>query len=102
MQMQSMGVAVAPRKIKKKFEKISRKKERILKKFFLIFRYGECPSGEFSYSIIWARSRQSAWGVALTRYGNYAPLEVITEESFKRSEVKALGAKLYQEIEEEI
>ena len=93
---------MAPGKNQKKFKKNFREKEKILKKFILLFRYGECPSGEFQYSIVWARSKQSAWGTVFKRYGNYAPFDVITEEVFNQSTVKAQGATLYEEIEEVI
>ncbi len=66
--------------------------------YFLIFRYGECPSGLFQYSKIIERNLSRAWAVALARYGNYAPYSILTQNKFDKSIVKALGATLFETI----
>lgn len=66
--------------------------------YFLLFRYGECPSGKFQYSTIFEKTKQKAWEVALKKYGNYAPYSILTPRMFNKSEVKALGATLFETI----
>lgn len=65
--------------------------------YFLLFRYGECPSGMFQYSKIIERNLSRAWAVALARYGNYAPYSILTQNKFDKSVVK-LGATLFETI----
>lgn len=82
---------------KKNFSKKSKK----FKKFILLFRFGECPSGEFQFSEIFARNKSSAWDLVCAKYGNWAPLEIVTEQSFEFNQVKLLGATLFETLTQE-
>lgn len=66
--------------------------------YFITFRYGECPNGKFSFTEIHEKTKQRAWSLAIERYGNFAPYRVLTKRMFDKSEVKALGATLYEKI----
>ena len=85
----------------KSFQKNFSKKSKNLKKFLVIFRYGESPSGKFEYSEVFARNKSSAWDTAVAQYGNYAPLEIVTEQSFEFKQIKALGATVFETLTEE-
>lgn len=77
--------------------KNTRKKERF-NQYFILFRYGECPGGKFQYSVIYEKTKQRAWSVALKKYGNFAPYSILTLRMFNKSTVKALGATLFETI----
>ena len=77
------------------------KKSKKLKKFILFFRYGESPSGNFCFSEIHARNKSKAWDIAVTKYGNYIPLEIVTEQMFEFKQIKALGATVFETLTEE-
>lgn len=66
--------------------------------YFILFRYGECPSGKYQYSVIYEKTKQRAWSVALEKYGNFAPYSILTPRMFNKSTVKALGATLFETI----
>ena len=82
---------------KKNFSKKSKK----IKNFILLFRYGESPSGNFCYSEIHARNKSKAWEIAVEKYGNYIPLEIVTEQTFEFKQIKALGATVFETLTEE-
>ncbi len=72
--------------------------EKKCRKYILTFRFGECPSGEFQYSIIYARTKQLALDIAYDCYGNYAPYRILTPQMFDKSEVKLLGATPFEKV----
>lgn len=76
-------------------------KPRNLKKFILLFRFGESPSKNFDYVEIFARNKSIAWSIAIAKYGNFAPLEIVTEQTFEFRQIKALGATVFETLTEE-
>lgn len=72
--------------------------QRVLKKFYIIFRNGESPTGELIYSTCKASVKLSAREKAVAKYGHYSIYDIWTEEEFKKSTLKALGAKFYEDI----
>jgi len=67
-----------------------------MKEFYVVFRFQECPSGQFQYSKIVAQNKRDAEVIMAQKYGEYAPIKLLSYAMFKRNPVYKLGATQFE------